>query len=41
MEGKIKLDDSEVSDEAIIDYFYANLIGLAELNSLTPFSTPN
>ena len=36
MEGKIKLDDNEVSDEAIIDYFYANLIGLAELNSLLP-----
>ena len=41
MEGKIKLDDNEVSDEAIIDYFYVNLIGLAELNSLLPEQITN
>ena len=41
MEGKIKLDDSEVSDEAIIDYFYDNLIGLSELNSLLPEQITN
>lgn len=41
MEGKIKVDDSEVSDEAIIDYFYDNLIGLSELNSLLPEQITN
>ena len=41
IEGKIKSDDSEVSDGVIIDYFYANVIGLAELNSLLPEQITN